>query len=196
MDGYLGQPRETAATMVDGWLKTGDLGFIREGELYVSGRAKDMLLLKGRNHAPEDVERAADAVPGIRAGCVAAVSWLPEGADSERLLVLAEAQRQVPGAGYQAIADACSRAVAAATGLVPDTVRVLPPGTLPRTSSGKLRRQEALRGFLAGDLRPPSRVTPLLMARVLVRSAVAFLRSRFAAGRRVVGSIDGSTSRT
>jgi fatty-acyl-CoA synthase len=196
MDGYLGQPRETQAAIVGGWLKTGDLGFVCEGELYVSGRAKDMLLLKGRNHAPEDVERAADAVPGIRTGCVTAVSWLPEGADSERLLVLVEAQRQVAAARYPEIADACLRAVAASTGLVPDAVRVLPPGTLPRTSSGKLRRQEALRAFLADRLQPPSRVTPLLVARALARSAVAFLRSRLAAGRRVVGSIDGSTSRT
>ncbi len=180
MEGYLGQPQATADVLRDGWLNTGDLGFLWKGELFVTGRAKDLLLLRGRNYAPEEVEQAAESVAGVRAGCVAAVTWLPEGADTERLLVLAEARRDVPAAGYDALAGPISDAVLASLGLIADTVLILSPGTLPRTSSGKLRRQEALRLFLSGALTPPDRVTPLGVAAAVARSSMAFLRARWA----------------
>jgi fatty-acyl-CoA synthase len=178
MDGYLGQPDETAATLVSGWLKTGDLGFSWDGELFVTGRVKEMLLLRGRNHAPEEVERAAATVEGVRAGCVVAATWLPEDGDGERLAVLAEARRDVASEDYEALAADCSRAVVGATGLLPDVTRVLPPGTLPRTSSGKLRRGDALRAFHAGALRPPSAITPLRLGVAMLRSRLAFVLSR------------------
>ena len=76
------------------------------------------------------------------------------------------------------LGDACREAVLAATGLAPDRVFVLAPGTLPRTSSGKLRRQETLRCHLAGELTAPDRVTPLLLAGAMARSAVAYARTR------------------
>jgi acyl-CoA synthetase (AMP-forming)/AMP-acid ligase II len=179
MEGYLGQPQATADVLRDGWLYTGDLGFLWKGELFVTGRAKDLLLLRGRNYAPEEVEQAAEGVAGVRAGCVAAVTWLPEGADTERLLVLAEARRDFPAANYEALARPVSDAVVASLGLLVDRVVILPPGTLPRTSSGKLRRQEALRLFLSGALTPPDRVTPLAVAAAVARSSMAFLRARW-----------------
>jgi len=173
MEGYFGSPRATEKVMEDGWLDTGDLGFVQDGELYLTGRAKDVLIIRGRNHSPVEVEAAVDGVPGVRTGCAVAVSWLPEGAAGEALLVLVEARRGVDGSEYSEIATRCGGAIRAAAGLAPDLIEVLAPGTLPRTSSGKLRRSESLRRFLAGELLPPDRVTPLKMAGVIARSSLA-----------------------
>jgi len=183
MDGYLGRPEATAEALRDGWLDTGDLGFLHGGELFLTGRAKDVLILRGRCHAPSEVEHAVDAVDGVRTGCTVAVSHLPEGAAGEELLLLLEARRELAAADYPALGAAAARAVRSATGLAPDRVAVLAPGSLPRTSSGKLRRQEALRRWLAGELRPPAPVTPIRLAGAVARSALAMARSRRARGR-------------
>ncbi len=176
MEGYLGHPEATAGAVRDGWLDTGDAGFLMRGELFLTGRRKDILLIRGSNHSPEEVEAATHAVEGVRTGCVVAVSWLPEGADGERLLVLAEARRNTSAARFGAIARACREAIVSATGLVPDRVVVLPAGTLPRTSSGKLRRQDALLRYLTGDLTRP-RMPRWHLAAAVARSAGAYCRT-------------------
>jgi acyl-CoA synthetase (AMP-forming)/AMP-acid ligase II len=178
MDGYLGDPAATARALRDGWLDTGDLGFLRGGELYLTGRAKDVVILRGRNYAPEEIERAVEGVPGVRTGCVVAASWLPEDAPGEVLALFVEASRQATEAERQALPAACHEAVLGATGLSPDQVIVLKPGTLPRTSSGKLRRGETLRLHLAGELAPPEPVTPLRLAGAMARSSLAYARLR------------------
>src|SRR5204863_5677134 len=93
MDGYLGRPEATATALAGGWLDTGDLGFLLDGELYLTGRKKDVLILRGRNHAPEEVEHAVEGLHGVRAGCVVAVSHLPEGDTGERVLLFVERAR-------------------------------------------------------------------------------------------------------
>jgi len=178
MEGYLDQPAATAAAVRDGWLDTGDLGFVYAGSLYLTGRAKDVLILRGRNHSPHEVEDAVAAVDGVRAGCAVAVSWLPEDDVGERLLLLVEARRDVPSSEFARMASACAAAVRASAGLDPDRVEVLEPGTLPRTSSGKLRRHEALRRWLVGELDPPDSVTPLRLASSMTRSSLALMRLR------------------
>jgi len=178
MEGYFGRPEASAAAWCDGWLRTGDLGFASGGELYLVGRLRDILLLRGRNHDPEEVERAVEGVAGVRDGCTVAVSWLPEGAEGERLLVLVEARRGVPPSRFGEIATACSRAIVERTSLVPDEVVVVAAGSLPRTSSGKLRRGEALRQYNAGELRAPAPVTAPRLAGAAARSALSFLRAR------------------
>ena len=185
MLGYVGDEAATAEAIRDGWLRTGDLGFLFEGELYLTGRAKDMLLLRGRNHAPEEVEHALNGVEGVRPGAVVAASWLPEGADGEQLVVLVEAVRGTPENQFERIARACAAKVIAGLGLSPDHVKVLPAGSLPRTSSGKIRRRAALAQYRSGTLGPPAPVTRLRLAAALVRSAVAFLRARAARFRAV-----------
>ncbi|MFP5286032.1 MAG: AMP-binding protein, partial [Thermoanaerobaculia bacterium] len=177
MEGYLNAPEATARALRDGWLDTGDLGFLRGGELYLTGRAKDVVILRGRNHAPEEIERAVEGIPGVRAGCAVAASWMPENADGERLaLFVEEARNATPDP------EACRQAVLRAVGLEVDEIVVLEPGTLPRTSSGKLRRQEALRLWLAGELLPPEPVTPLRMAGAMARSGLAYARYRWSRG--------------
>ena len=176
MEGYLGRPEATAATLRDGWLATGDLGFLHGGELFLTSRAKDVVILNGRNYSPVEIELAVDRLPGVRTGCVVAVSHLPEGATGERLLVFVEHGREATAEELAGLEGACRDAVLAATNLRPEAIQILAPGSLPRTSSGKLRRAETLRRHLAGELDPPDRVTPLLLARAMVRSAVAMAR--------------------
>ncbi|HEX5760533.1 MAG TPA: fatty acyl-AMP ligase [Thermoanaerobaculia bacterium] len=176
MDGYLDDPAATAAVLRDGWLDTGDLGFLADGELYLTGRAKDVILLRGRNYAPEPIEHALEGVPGARPGCAVAVSWLPEGGTGEVLGLLVERRRGATREEIAALPDGCRAAALRATGLAADEVVVLPPGTLPRTSSGKLRRGEALRLHLAGELAPPAPVTPLRLATAVARSRWAYAR--------------------
>ena len=177
MDGYYGRPDDTREVLQGGWLDTGDLGFLFRGDLYLTGRAKDVLILRGRSHSPTEAEAATDRVEGVRTGCAVAVSWLPEGADGEIMALLVEAAREVPESEFSGIAEGCRAAVRAATGLTADVVEIVPPGTLPRTSSGKLRRQEALRRHLRGELSPPSPVTPLGLAGAMLRSSLAMPRT-------------------
>jgi len=114
----------------------------------------------------------------VRIGCAVAVSHLPEGGDGEVLLLFVETRGEPDAADRGAIGEACRKAVLAATGLAVDRVFVLDAGTLPRTSSGKLRRRETLRRHLAGVLTPPRRATALRMAGALARSRLAYARMR------------------
>jgi acyl-CoA synthetase (AMP-forming)/AMP-acid ligase II len=177
MSGYLGRPEETARTLVDGWLDTGDVGFLHAGELYLTGRAKDLLVLRGRNVRPEEVEHPVDELPDVRTGCSAALSWLPEGGDGERLVLFVETARRF-GGDTGGLAKACRERVLEATGLRLDEVVVLERGTLPRTSSGKIRRGETLRLWLEGELAAPERVTPWRLLGALARSRLALARHR------------------
>ncbi|MCM2268862.1 MAG: AMP-binding protein, partial [Thermoanaerobaculia bacterium] len=160
---YLGQPEATAAALRDGWLDTGDLGFLHDGELVLTGRAKDVLIVRGANHSPEEVERAVDAVPGVRRGCAVAVSARDDGDATERVLLFVEHRRGASRRAVAALAARCREAIVAATGLAVDEVRVLAPGALPRTSSGKLRRGETLARHRAGALSPPPRFGALAL---------------------------------
>ncbi|MFP3942068.1 MAG: AMP-binding protein, partial [Thermoanaerobaculia bacterium] len=150
MEGYLDRPAETARTLRDGWLDTGDLGFLRDGELYLTGRAKDLVILRGRNYGPEEIEAAAARADGARAAV--AVSRLPEDGHREELILLVEAARGAGPEEARALPAALRKRVTEAVDLPPDRVVLLAPGSLPRTSSGKLRRGEALRRWEAGEL--------------------------------------------
>jgi len=177
MEGYLGLQRATARVMMAGWLDTGDLGFFADGDLYLTGRAKDVLILRGLNHSPVEVEHAVDTVAGVRTGCAAAASFMPEAADREQLVVMVETGKGVSTSQYPRIAEEVSRAVLVATGLEPDRVEVLEPGTLPRTSSGKIRRREALERWRAGALTAPAAATPIRLVGAALRSSLAMARA-------------------
>lgn len=174
MQGYFGQPDASAEVLRDGWLDTGDLGFVDGGELFITGRAKDVVIIRGANHSPQTFEDCLVGVEGVRAGCAVALGFVPPGQDDEALLVLAERTEDAPS-GLESLIVA---AVVEHTSIVPHTVVVLAPGTLPRTSSGKLRRSAALRQYLRGELAPPEPVTPLRVGAHVARSLVAFARHR------------------
>jgi acyl-CoA synthetase (AMP-forming)/AMP-acid ligase II len=181
MAGYLGDPAATAAVLRGGWLDTGDLGFVLGGELHVHGRAKDVVVVRGANRAPEEFEAALAGVPGLRPGCAAALGFVPDAAGGEELLLLAERRRGTAERDAE-IEAAARRAVLDRTGVAPHAVVLLAPGTLPRTSSGKLRRQEALRRWTAGTLAPPAPVTRLRLALLAARSSLALRRARRRSG--------------
>jgi acyl-CoA synthetase (AMP-forming)/AMP-acid ligase II len=173
---YFGQREATAAALVDGWLDTGDLGFVDDGELFVCGRAKDLVIIRGANHPPQQFEECLDGLKGVRLGCAVAMGFVPPGGEEESLLLLVETTPEAPD-------DLRERLVAEVllhTGIKPHTVALLAPGTLPRTSSGKLRRGEALRRYLAGGLVAPRPVTPLGLGREVARSALAHARRALA----------------
>ena len=90
MAGYFGRPDLTDQAFHDGWLHTGDRGFIHDGELYVCGRHKDIVIVRGANHAPEEFEAALEGLPGVRTGCAVAVGFVPPGEDDEALAMLVE----------------------------------------------------------------------------------------------------------
>jgi acyl-CoA synthetase (AMP-forming)/AMP-acid ligase II len=160
MKEYLHQRKATDEVMPNGRLDTGDHGFLLEGKLFVTGRAKDTLIIRGQNHAPEEIESIVSALPGVRAGCCAVVSYMPEGEPAERVALFVERQSRRNGANAGDIATRSAKRVLALTGIALDTIEVLKPGTLPRTSSGKIRRAETLRRFLAGEVVAPNRVRP------------------------------------
>jgi acyl-CoA synthetase (AMP-forming)/AMP-acid ligase II len=176
MTGYYGDPEATARALgADGWLDTGDLGFVADGELYLTGRAKDLVIIRGANHAPQAFEECLQGVEGVRVGCAVALGFTPEGSEDEALLILAE--RAGPDVEDAEVEERARAAIVAGTGIRPHTVRMLEPGTLPRTSSGKLRRSEALRRYLSGELKPPKRVGAVGLAVEMAKSALAFVRS-------------------
>jgi acyl-CoA synthetase (AMP-forming)/AMP-acid ligase II len=166
MERYFGAE---SSMLREGWLDTGDLGFIEGGELFVSGRAKELVILRGANHAPQEFEDALDGLAGVRAGCAVAVGVPGEEGEELALLVEHAAPLEV---------ETVRARVVERTGIRPHAVHLLAPGTLPRTSSGKLRRGEALRQLLSGELRPPRPVTLLGLAREAARSMAALARLR------------------
>ena len=178
MKEYLDRPGSTAAVLRDGWLDTGDLGVRVEGELFITGRAKDVLIVRGQNHAPEELEFALAGLKSVRKGCVAAVSHRPESSEAEAVWLFVErsssGSRQTP----EAIEESCRQEVLKTSGIAVDRVVVLEPGTLPRTSSGKIRRAETLRRFLADELTPAGPVSALVLTRSWWRSSRAFQRWR------------------
>lgn len=182
MKEYLHQRETTQRTLVEGWLDTGDLGFFSAGELYITGREKDVLIVRGSNHAPEEIEAVVSELADARTGCCAAVSHLPEGAEREQVWLFVERRRGADAAAGNGLVDACRRRVLAQTSIAVDRVEVLAPGTLPRTSSGKIRRQETLRRYLDSRLDPPKSVSATRLLLTMGRSVIAQWRQPGTAG--------------
>lgn len=174
--GYYADPEATAKTIREGWLDTGDLGFICKSNLYIAGRKKDVIIIRGQNIAPQTIETLAQDVQGIRAGCVAAVSAVVEG-EGEQLIVLAEKDQRIPQLEEALIAH-IRESVIAGTGISPHLIQILEPGALPRTSSGKIRRSEALEMLLSGTLEPPEKMGGLKLVKRFFQSHRAWKRFR------------------
>jgi fatty-acyl-CoA synthase len=143
MNGYVG-PGAPEDPFVDGWLRTGDLGYLADGELYVTGRAKDIMISAGHNYYPEDFEWAAARANGVRPGRCVAFN-LP---DSEDVVVLVEAN----GDTTKHLERDVRRVVSNAIGVSPSSVVVLPPGVVEKTTSGKLRRAAMRELYVSGAL--------------------------------------------
>ncbi|MBW0015073.1 fatty acyl-AMP ligase [Mycobacterium sp.] len=142
--GYVTTAGFVAAQDDQGWLSTGDLGYLtEEGHVVICGRAKDIIIMAGRNIYPTDVERAAGRVAGVRAGCVAAVR-LDAGHSRESFAVAVESNDADDPAQVRRIKHEVAHEVVAEVAARPRNVVVLSPGAIPKTPSGKLRRAHAL----------------------------------------------------
>jgi fatty-acyl-CoA synthase len=145
--GYYNRPDATEAVMHDGWLRTGDLAYTLDGELVVCGRIKDVIIVAGRNVFPEDVEAAASGADGVRAGNVIAFG-IAGRRGQEAVVVVAETKSDDPGP----VRDDVARRVRQSVGLGPSEVVLVTPGTLPKTSSGKLQRSLCRDRYLTEEL--------------------------------------------
>ncbi|GAB2724426.1 hypothetical protein GCM10027089_55230 [Nocardia thraciensis] len=141
MSGYLHDEDATRAAFDGPWLRTGDLGFRHDGELYIAGRRKEMAIIQGRNIFPEDIEAVAKQVPGVyRRRCVAAPGTGPDG--TEHIAVIVETE--LPSPAHSSLANEVRRRIAEATDVHAVRIHIVEPRWLTRTSSGKWQRLQAV----------------------------------------------------
>ncbi len=149
MSGYYRRPEATADAAFDGdWFRTGDLAYLVDGELVICGRIKDVIIVAGRNVYPEDVERSVAEVDGVRAGNV--IAFGVAGRRHEGVVVVAEAK----GDDLVTMRHDVAVRVQQVTGLAADDVVLVAPGSLPKTSSGKLQRSLCRDRYLGAELQP------------------------------------------
>ncbi|AQR72384.1 fatty acyl-AMP ligase [Sphingomonas sp. LM7] len=151
MVGYFRDPESTAACMADGWLDTGDMGYLSEGYVYIVGRAKDMIIVNGRNHWPQDIEWAVEQLPGFKQGDIAAFAITTPGGE-ETPAVLVQCRTSDENERIR-LRDEIRERVRSVTGMN-CVIELVPPRTLPRTSSGKLSRAKARNLYLNGEIKP------------------------------------------
>lgn len=151
--GYFDNAEATAALRVGPWLDSGDLGYLAEGELYVTGRRKDLIIRAGHNIHPHELEAAVGALPGVRKGCVAVLGIAagPGAAGTERLVVVAETREREP-ARRTRLEQAIQALATELTGAAADDIVLVPPQAVLKTSSGKIRRAATREAYLEGRL--------------------------------------------
>ena len=151
MHSYYRDKEATDECMVDGWLDTGDMGYMADGYLFIVGRAKDMIIINGKNHWPQDIEWAVEQLPGFNHGDIAAFAMETENGE-EMPAVLVHCRVSDPEERRK-LHDDIRDKVRSITGMN-CIVELVPPRTLPRTSSGKLSRAKAKKLYLSGEIAP------------------------------------------
>ncbi|MDP9086036.1 MAG: fatty acyl-AMP ligase [Pseudomonadota bacterium] len=152
MVGYFRDAESTAACLApDGWLDTGDMGYLSGGYIFIVGRAKDMIIINGRNHWPQDIEWAVEQLPGFKSGDIAAFAITgPSGEETPAVLVHCRTSDE---GERSRLRDDIRERVRAITG-ISAVIELIPPRSLPRTSSGKLSRTKARNLYLSGEIQP------------------------------------------
>ncbi|HJL18532.1 MAG TPA: fatty acyl-AMP ligase [Sandaracinaceae bacterium LLY-WYZ-13_1] len=174
MQGYYEMPEATRETIGgDGWMRTGDLGYLAEGNVYICGRAKDVIIVNGKNYYPQDLEWAASEVQGVRAGNVIAFPSHRPGLGREAVIVVAETKEPE---GRDALARAVQAEIARETGLTVDEVVMVDAGTIPKTSSGKLQRRKARQLYEEDALKKREDESKLQTAARVAESQLAHLK--------------------
>jgi 1-acyl-sn-glycerol-3-phosphate acyltransferase len=173
--GYYHNAAATARLLRGDWRDTGDRGYTAAGELYITGRSKDIIIRRGRHIYPEEIERAVGEVDGIRRGCVAAFGSRPPAAATERLIVLAETRQKEPALLAQ-IKARVNECVVETLGEPAEEVLLVPPNTILKTSSGKLRRAATRAAYESGVVSRGPTAPALQMLRLLAQTMVPRLR--------------------
>lgn len=173
--GYFRKPEATRALFAGEWLESGDLAYVAGGDVYVTGRTKDIIIRAGRKIHPHELEEVAGAVEGVRKGCVAVFAGPDRTSGTDRLILAAETRLTQA----EALADlrrALARAAAAVLDQPPDEILLCPPRTVPKTSSGKIRRAAARALYEAGELGRPQPALRTRLAGLAVAAVGARLR--------------------
>jgi fatty-acyl-CoA synthase len=172
--GYFRNADATRAAMHDGWMDSGDLGYLADGELFITGREKDVIIQGGRNIGAEEVEAIISGVPGIRPNCVAAFGIPDAVAGTERLIVVAETRERDPER-REALRRAVRDRIVSGLGSSPDVVVVADARTVLKTSSGKIRRSAMRDAYTRGTLGAPQSVAGQ-RARLVAGAVGAWIR--------------------
>ncbi|MCL7487411.1 MAG: AMP-binding protein [Desulfobulbaceae bacterium] len=165
--GYYRNPEKTRLLFQDGWLDSGDLGYMADGDVFVTSRVKDMIIKGGRNVYPHELEEAVGNIQGIRKGSVAVFGSRDPDSGTERLIVLAESRKKDP-AGREKLRREISSVSIDLLGMPPDEVVIAPPGTVLKTSSGKIRRAASRELYEQQAIGRPSRAVWLQVARLVL----------------------------
>jgi len=174
--GYYRKPTETAAiTLPGGWLDSGDLAYVADGEIHIAGRLKDLIIKGGRNLVPQEIEEAVSDVEDVRRGCVVAFGVDRPGLGTESLVVVAETRIEGKTERERLAAEVTDR-VAARIDVPPDEVVLVGPGAVPKTSSGKIRRAAARALFVEGRLGRPPRTSLAQKVRLGLAAAAEAIR--------------------
>lgn len=194
MTGYWADPERTREALAGRYMRTGDLGFLHEGRVFLCGRAKEVIIVNGRNYFPQDLEWEAGRVVGVRKGSVVAFGLGDPSADRERVVVAFESSDALTGPGAavrgDALCAAVRRAVLEGLGLTLDDAVVLAPGALPKTSSGKLQRAATRALYEARELTTRAGATamherdPIELAKQAAKSQLSYLKLALAGPRR------------
>jgi acyl carrier protein len=149
--GYFGNEAKSRELFHDGWVNSGDRAYMAGGDVFITGRVKDIIIRAGRNIYPHEVESAVGEVPGMRKGGVAVFGTTDEASGTERLVVLAET-RETDASAREALRERASEVAASILGEPADEIVLVRPGTVPKTSSGKVRRSSARELYERGQL--------------------------------------------
>ncbi|HKZ51972.1 MAG TPA: fatty acyl-AMP ligase [Candidatus Acidoferrales bacterium] len=178
MQGYYRNAEATAAALTaDGWYRTGDLAYCADGEIFITGRTKDLIIKAGRNIYPQEIEEVASDVAGIRRGCVVAFA-VPDPRNGTDALVLVAETRETDPAVQARLATEVKRLVGTRCQVSPEVVHLVPPQVVPKTPSGKIRRAACREMYLQDALNASKTPVWLQVARLLAGNTLAQLKKR------------------
>jgi len=175
MVGYFRNPQATNEVFREGWADTGDLGYLADGELFVTSRRKDMIIKGGRNLYPQEIEEIAGNVAGVRRGCVVAFGVNDLRMGTERLVVVAET-RETDKIAREGLASEIVARVDATLGILPDIIELVSPHAVPKTSSGKVRRDACRSLYLRGQLTRKRLPAGLQLAKIVAKSSKDWIK--------------------
>ncbi len=177
MSGFYKNPKATKEAVRDGWLHSGDMGFVLDGMLFISGRKKEMIIKRGKNIYPYDIERIASTVKGIRKGCCAAFDVHNEEQGTEDLVLVCETTVK-DKKELERLRQEVHSEILAKLGIAPDDIRLVPRESIPKTTSGKTQRFLCKKIYLEGELIPNKSKNLLVLAKTFLMSHFHLFRRR------------------